>query len=157
MSGRRLQGWTAEIHLVWYWPLELHILQEPTNLQLDTPARKRCLISLIRRIQSGTRGLGFRGWALAAEVKASRAFSEPLPAARGRRPAEAIRCKAMEKMNGHTPEVASDLKGQDPDATDFANYFCTYAFLFHQVSGPVVSQIGLTVLRQVGLHAGTNQ
>ena len=40
----------------------------------------------------------------------------------------------MEQQNGHITATASDLKGQDPDATDFANYFCTYAFLFHQVN-----------------------
>lgn len=40
----------------------------------------------------------------------------------------------MEQQNGHAPDHGSDLKGKDPDATDFANYFCTYAFLFHQVT-----------------------
>ena len=39
----------------------------------------------------------------------------------------------MEQQNGHAPDHSGDLKGRDPDATDFANYFCTYAFLFHQV------------------------
>ncbi|KAK9868859.1 hypothetical protein WJX84_000589 [Apatococcus fuscideae] len=36
------------------------------------------------------------------------------------------------EQNGRLPENSSDLKGDAPDATDFANYFCTYAFLFHQ-------------------------
>jgi protein arginine N-methyltransferase 1 len=27
----------------------------------------------------------------------------------------------------------SNLDGQAPEGTDFANYFCTYAFLYHQV------------------------
>ena len=28
----------------------------------------------------------------------------------------------------------SDLDGLDPESTDFANYFCTYGYLYHQVS-----------------------
>lgn len=26
----------------------------------------------------------------------------------------------------------SELDGEAPEATDFANYFCTYAYLYHQ-------------------------
>ena len=33
-----------------------------------------------------------------------------------------------------------ELRGQDPNSTDFANYFCTYAFLYHQVWSPSYSQ-----------------
>lgn len=33
---------------------------------------------------------------------------------------------------GRAPTAAVD--GLAPEATDFANYFCTYAFLYHQVS-----------------------
>ena len=32
-------------------------------------------------------------------------------------------------------ERLSNLDGQAPESTDFANYFCTYAFLYHQVGG----------------------
>ena len=27
----------------------------------------------------------------------------------------------------------SELDGAAPESTDYANYFCTYAFLYHQV------------------------
>ena len=27
----------------------------------------------------------------------------------------------------------SDLDGQEPESTDYANYFCTYSYLYHQV------------------------
>jgi protein arginine N-methyltransferase 1 len=27
----------------------------------------------------------------------------------------------------------SDLDGKPPESTDFANYFCTYAYIYHQV------------------------
>jgi hypothetical protein len=27
----------------------------------------------------------------------------------------------------------SDLDGKAPDSTDFANYFCTYGYIYHQV------------------------
>lgn len=33
---------------------------------------------------------------------------------------------------GRAPTAAVD--GLAPEATDFANYFCTYAFLYHQVT-----------------------
>lgn len=39
----------------------------------------------------------------------------------------------MENANGHADEKVSDLDGAAPDSTDSALYFCTYAFLFHQV------------------------
>ena len=29
-------------------------------------------------------------------------------------------------------KAGAGLKGRDPDATDFANYFCTYSFLYHR-------------------------
>ncbi len=28
----------------------------------------------------------------------------------------------------------SDLDGDAPESTDFANYFCTYAYIYHQAS-----------------------
>ncbi len=31
-------------------------------------------------------------------------------------------------------QSAAGLDGAAPDQTDFANYFCTYAFLYHQVA-----------------------
>lgn len=34
--------------------------------------------------------------------------------------------------NGDTQKVSA-LDGQAPEGTDFANYFCTYAYLYHQV------------------------
>ena len=30
-------------------------------------------------------------------------------------------------------EKVSDLDGRPPESTDFANYFCTYAYIYHQV------------------------
>ena len=33
------------------------------------------------------------------------------------------------KANGRV----SELDGKAPESTDYANYFCTYAFLYHQV------------------------
>ena len=40
------------------------------------------------------------------------------------------------KMAGERDKKCSDLDGRAPEATDFANYFCTYAFLYHQVCLP---------------------
>ena len=40
----------------------------------------------------------------------------------------------MENTNGHAVEKVSELDGAAPDSTDSALYFCTYAYLFHQVS-----------------------
>jgi hypothetical protein len=34
--------------------------------------------------------------------------------------------------NGTVPKVSA-LDGAEPEATDFANYFCAYAYLYHQV------------------------
>lgn len=35
---------------------------------------------------------------------------------------------------GPAPQVkVSDLDGLDPESTDFANYFCTYGYIYHQV------------------------
>lgn len=48
----------------------------------------------------------------------------------------------MATANGsaHTPGSTgkdaarvSELDGSAPESTDYANYFCTYAFLYHQV------------------------
>lgn len=44
-------------------------------------------------------------------------------------------------------ERLSQLDGQAPESTDFANYFCTYAFLYHQVS--------FTKVRSAPLHPPT--
>ena len=39
----------------------------------------------------------------------------------------------MELANGHAAsEKVSDLDGKPPESTDYANYFCTYSFLYHQ-------------------------
>ena len=40
---------------------------------------------------------------------------------------------AMHATNGHAPPKVSDLDGKAPAPSDWANYFCTYAFLYHQV------------------------
>ena len=50
----------------------------------------------------------------------------PIPAALILRP-----CSVMAAIG--TPDVVSELDGQAPESTDFANYFCTYAYLYHQV------------------------
>ncbi|KAL3156498.1 hypothetical protein ABBQ38_000798 [Trebouxia sp. C0009 RCD-2024] len=34
--------------------------------------------------------------------------------------------------DGNTPAKVSDLDGSAPESTDYANYFCTYAYLYHQ-------------------------
>ena len=39
----------------------------------------------------------------------------------------------MDLANGHAEEKVSDLDGKPPESTDYANYFCTYSFLYHQV------------------------
>lgn len=46
----------------------------------------------------------------------------------------------MENTNGHAEEKVSELDGAAPDSTDSALYFCTYAYLFHQVSHRLVTQ-----------------
>ena len=37
-------------------------------------------------------------------------------------------------MEATTSEKVSELDGSAPESTDFANYFCTYAYLYHQAS-----------------------
>ena len=36
-------------------------------------------------------------------------------------------------MEAATSERVSELDGSAPEGTDYANYFCTYAYLYHQV------------------------
>ncbi len=36
-------------------------------------------------------------------------------------------------MEATTSERVSELDGSAPESTDYANYFCTYAYLYHQV------------------------
>ena len=40
---------------------------------------------------------------------------------------------AMHATNGRAPPKISDLDGKAPAPSDWANYFCTYAYLYHQV------------------------
>ena len=40
---------------------------------------------------------------------------------------------AMHAANGHALPKISDLDGKAPAPSDWANYFCTYAYLYHQV------------------------
>ncbi len=47
--------------------------------------------------------------------------------------AEPINGVASTAMNGHAAPRVSDLDGKAPAPSDWANYFCTYAFLYHQV------------------------
>lgn len=44
------------------------------------------------------------------------------------------RCRAaMEDINSSLAKAkVSDLDGSAPDSTDFANYFCAYAYIYHQ-------------------------
>lgn len=44
---------------------------------------------------------------------------------------------------GRDGDRVSRLDGQAPESTDFANYFCTYAYLYHQVrlQGRVASYV----------------
>ena len=37
------------------------------------------------------------------------------------------------ESTGKADERVSELDGKAPESTDYANYFCTYAFLYHQV------------------------
>ena len=58
--------------------------------------------------------------------------------------AEPINGVATTAMNGHAAPKVSDLDGKAPAPSDWANYFCTYAFLYHQASSkalPFVSRI----------------
>ena len=44
------------------------------------------------------------------------------------------RCSANVNMEApSTSAKVSDLDGSAPESTDYANYFCTYAYLYHQV------------------------
>jgi hypothetical protein len=58
-----------------------------------------------------------------------RLLRSPPSAAKGR-PKKAKTAGMAE--NGDTQKVSA-LDGQAPEGTDFANYFCTYAYLYHQV------------------------
>ena len=44
------------------------------------------------------------------------------------------RSHLVRTMQASTSERVSELDGSAPESTDFANYFCTYAYLYHQVS-----------------------
>ena len=60
--------------------------------------------------------------------------------------AEPINGVATTAMNGHATPRVSDLDGKAPAPSDWANYFCTYAFLYHQVSSSILP---LWVMRRV--------
>ena len=45
-------------------------------------------------------------------------------------------CNADDQMEASTSTKVSDLDGSAPESTDYANYFCTYAYLYHQVRSP---------------------
>lgn len=49
---------------------------------------------------------------------------------------EPINGTAAPAMNGHAQPRVSDLDGKAPAPSDWANYFCTYAYLYHQVRLP---------------------
>lgn len=38
-----------------------------------------------------------------------------------------------EATKGLSAAKVSDLDGSAPDSTDFANYFCAYGYIYHQV------------------------
>ena len=45
-------------------------------------------------------------------------------------------------MEAATSERVSELDGSAPEGTDYANYFCTYAYLYHQVcTGSIASPL----------------
>lgn len=46
--------------------------------------------------------------------------------------AEPLNGAGTTSMNGHATPRVSDLDGKAPAPSDWANYFCTYAFLYHQ-------------------------
>jgi hypothetical protein len=48
-------------------------------------------------------------------------------------------------------ERLSSLDGQAPESTDFANYFCTYAYLYHQVCLVACPRPGLAAVPQPAL------
>lgn len=41
-------------------------------------------------------------------------------------------------MEAATSERVSEFDGLAPESTDYANYFCTYAYLYHQVCSVIV-------------------
>lgn len=43
----------------------------------------------------------------------------------------------------------SELDGDAPESTDFANYFCTYAYIYHQASSYCMRSAGF---RRTGKH-----
>ena len=51
-------------------------------------------------------------------------------------------------------EPVSKLDGKAPESTDFANYFCTYAYIYHQVKGPSRSCLipDALVVQSVAIH-----
>lgn len=48
----------------------------------------------------------------------------------------------------------SELDGQAPEATDFANYFCTYGYLYHQVRRSVFSLSSVRFPHVLGIQRG---
>lgn len=46
-----------------------------------------------------------------------------------------------EATRGLRAAKVSDLDGSAPDSTDFANYFCAYGYIYHQVWGIVFSSL----------------
>jgi hypothetical protein len=44
-------------------------------------------------------------------------------------------------MNGAAADIkVSDLDGEAPESTDFANYFCAYAYIYHQVRATIACE-----------------
>ena len=56
----------------------------------------------------------------------------------------------MDLANGHVEGKVSDLDGKPPESTDYANYFCTYSFLYHQV--PLLPAQSLLSRASIHLH-----
>ena len=44
-----------------------------------------------------------------------------------------VPAKGTAEGTGNANGRVSELDGKAPESTDYANYFCTYAFLYHQV------------------------
>ena len=49
-------------------------------------------------------------------------------------------------MEGTTSDRVSELDGSAPESTDYANYFCTYAYLYHQARSFVQAQQDSTMI-----------
>lgn len=123
---------------MWQLVKPLFYLTEPPASMSAQPAHCTHPLRPTYRLSSSVALIGLRAFAPPALQPAaySRGLSllRALPFA-SRSPKSARAATATQKTNMSQPPLGHSEAGAAPDSTDFANYFCTYAYLYHQVGG----------------------